>query len=305
MKSARGWALNGAMIAAMGLFPAAATGEETTVNAADARRAFVAPLKTWPSATPASAPQTRDEPLTRGQMSSITPHGMPVLKRGEYGTDIDNENNANTHTPDGDMDAYLFNTAANAPIEYNIVLPAGSAGKAATLRMDVFDVDAAAGEADIVYVNGVRVGVLNGSDSAWGVNIFAIPPGVLVDGRNLVRIDIDTRNPGRAIWAVMVDWGIISLPTSTTPGITRCWVTPARQTRGDYVNFFAETTGSLDTVSVTVAGRTLPLTDPDRDGVWSGQWQIPAALPPAAYTMRFGATKASSVISTCPTLKVD
>jgi hypothetical protein len=301
----RSRAFAGVASLAVGLSPAIARAGETTVNPAEAQKDFVAPATTWSSANPPSTAQTRDEPLTRAQMAIVTPHAMPPLALGEYGTTVDNENNANTHRPDGDMDAYIYNSSPNAPIEYNIQLPVGAARVAGTLRMDVFDIDAVWGEVDIVYVNGVKVGVLNGSNNAWGVNIFSIPPGVLRDGRNLVRILVDTANPGRGFWALTVDWGIIALPPSAiTADITRCWVAPARQRQGDYVNFFAETNKPVDTVKVTVAGSTFALTDPDRDNVWSGQWRIPTTVAKADYALRFGATQAGRVISTCPTLRV-
>jgi hypothetical protein len=281
MKSSKGWALGGVVGVAFGLMPAVATAQSGAVVA------------------------TRDFPLPPGHKSALVTKSMPTLAPGEYGTDIDNENNANTHVADGDMDVYLFNTNAITPIEYDIILPAGSAGKAGALRMDVYDVDAVSGEVDIVYVNGLRVGTLNGADGQWGVNIFSIPPNVLKDGRNLVKIYVDAARPGQGLWAVQVDWGIIKLPaTNAAPDITRCWTAPVSQNQGNYVNFFAEANGVFDSVKVLVAGQTVSLTDPDKDKVWSGQWLIPTSVAKNAYALRWVGYRGTTAFSSCPTLKI-
>jgi len=260
---------------------------------------------TWPQEADVPGTAQRDQPLSPQQKSTVQAGKMPTLGPGEYGTDTDNEDNANTHAADGDMDVYLYNTDAISPIEFNITLPAGSAGKPATLRMDVYDVDASSGEVDNVYVNGVKVGSLNGKDSTWGVNIFSVPSGVLVDGRNLVRVDIDTKHPGGGVWAVQINWGIIALNRSTAaPNIARCWVAPAVQSAGDYVNFYAELTNKVDAVKVSIGGKTLVLSDPDGDNVWSASWRIPTTLVKKTYPFSMAAYKASKIVSTCPSLKV-
>jgi len=229
---------------------------------------------------------------------------MPKLKKGEYGTNVDNEDNAGTHNPDGDMDTYLFNSDSNTPIEFNITVPATEIGKPATLRMDVYDVDADSGEVDKVYVNGTEIGVLNGHNGEWGVNIFAVPAGVLVAGRNLVKIDIDTANPGNPTWAVTVDWGIIKTDGVAAMDITRAWVAPVRQNAGNYVNFFAEVNAKMDAVTVTISGNKIELTDPDGDKVWSGQWQIPSNWGGKNVAFTMAATVGGKVVSQWPRLLV-
>lgn len=270
----------------------------------DAGAAFLnAPA--WPQAADEPATQTHDEPLSASQKAQAASGKMPALGPGEYGTDVDNENNANTHVADGDMDTYLYNTSSVSPIEFNIALPVGSVGKPGTLRLDVYDVDASSGEVDVVYLNGVKVGVLNGKSDTWGVNIFAIPPGVLRNGRNLVKVAIDTKNPNGGVWAVEINWGIIKIgSTVARPEIARCWIAPVQQSAGNYVNFFAELGDKVDSVRVSVAGRTLGLTDPDGDKVWSASWRIPATLAKKTYPFSMAAIKAGVVVSTCPALKV-
>jgi len=203
---------------------------------------------------------------------------MPALGAGEYGTDTDNENNAHTGTADGDMDVYLYRTDALSPIEFNINIPvANAATRSATLRMDVYDVDASSGEVDEVFVNGTYVGTLNGSDGAWGVNIFNIPIGVLKNGKNLVKINIDKNNGN---WAVKVDWGIIKLASATGAQISKAWFTPINVSQGDYINAFAEISDPSNKVTKVQVyyGTTylFDLTDPDGNSTWSGQFKIPA-----------------------------
>ncbi len=289
---------------------AAVSGDYSTLSSSDVENIFLNPDEI--AQPDVSFAEVGDVPISSSQYKREAYQArqrlaMPILKPGEYGTDKDNENNRNTHVADNDMDVYLFNTSSIAPIEYNITMPTGSAGKSGTLRMDVCDIDAADGEVDKVYLNNVLVGTLNGKSDTWGVNIFTIAPGILLDGRNLVRVDIDTKNPGKGVWALTIDWGIIAVAANiNSTEISRCWVSPPIQKQGNYVNFFAELTGTVSAVKVYIAGRTIGLTDPDGDKVWSAQWLIPTGLADMTYPVPFYmvAIKAGKVVSLCPTLKV-
>lgn len=263
-------------------------------------------LPAWPQEAADTSQHTSDGPLTAEQSRAARAGTMPTLKPGEYGTDRDNQNNRGTNTPDYDMDTYLYNTSTKSPIEFDVILPSGSTGRSGTLRLDVYDVDVAQGEVDIVYVNNVRVGTLNGRDSTWGVNIFTIAPGILRAGRNTVKVDIDTKNPKRGNWAVTINWGIIALAggSANVAGINRCWVTPTTIKAGQPVNFFAELAETVSQVKVIVAGRTIYLTDPDGDKVWSTAWVPPVALKGRTYAFSMQAIKSGRLISTCPTLKI-
>ena len=219
-----------------------------------------------------------DDISLAGKMVEIS--AMPALATGEYGTDTDNENNARTGTADGDMDVYLFNDDSRSPIEFNINIPVANAAlRSATLRMDVYDVDASSGEVDEVFVNGTKVGTLNGSSDTWGVNIFNIPIGVLKQGKNLVKVTIDKDNISK--WAVKVDWGIIKLASASGAQVSKAWFTPINTAQGSYINAFAEVSDpSNKVVKVQVYnGSTylFALTDPDGDSTWSGQYKIPSA----------------------------
>lgn len=203
---------------------------------------------------------------------------MPVLGPGEYGTDTDNENNAGTGVADGDMDTYLFNTSSVHPIEFNIFLPDDPTNMVGTLVMNVYDIDSP-DEVDNVYINDVKVGTLTGSTNVWGMNRFTIPVGILTQGDNLVRIDVDVNDEG---WATTIDYAYISGLNAASGGITRCWVAPVKIQAGEYVNFFAEISGTPTAVLLYSGdmlaldgGKIVELTDPDGDQVYSAQFRVP------------------------------
>lgn len=255
---------------------------------------------------------------TMAVQAGDVPHSMPVPKyvmptlgTDEFGTDEDNENNAGTGTPDGDMDVYLYNGDAGTPIEFNINIPFDPSGQAGTLVMNVYDVDSDAltdPEVDNVSINGVHVGVLSGTSDTWGYNRFAIPIGLLVQGNNKVQIDIDINNGG---WAVTIDWAMITGLSSTGPklGIQRCWISPIEASPGEYVNFYAEITGEPGSVwAYNGEYRLVEMKDPDGDGVYWAQWQIPKTKFPVVeygwkkeFRMR---AKSPTEESWCPGLKI-
>ncbi|HEX6398712.1 MAG TPA: hypothetical protein VFZ95_14915, partial [Steroidobacteraceae bacterium] len=122
-----------------------------------------------------------------------------------YYTNTDNENNANTHVADNDMDVSLGNASGIHPIEFDIMvttLPKSSA----VLTMRNLDVDEEQGEVDLVYFNGHLLGKLTGADNVWSSTAFNIDPSWVVVGRNLVRINVDTSGDATA-WVTTSDWG--------------------------------------------------------------------------------------------------
>lgn len=238
----------------------------------------------------------------------VSPQLMPSLGAGEFGTDIDNQNNAGTNIADGDMDSYVYNTNTNHPIEYDIIIPStqNPAIRSAILRMDVYDVDANATdpEVDKVFVNNTYVGTLTGNDSIWGVNYFNIPVGTLKAGRNHVRINVDTTHTS-AYWAVQIDWGIIKF--SATTAISRAWISPVVQQRGGYINVFAEIGGVPASVKVYSGSTYLfDLKDSDGDHIWSAAYQIPTSWTVGyksnIFIKAFNST--GTVISTWPGMTV-
>jgi len=207
---------------------------------------------------------------------------MPELLEGEYGVDVDNNDNNWSGKPDGDLDVYIDRTSSKAPIEFSIDIPVDPTNQAATLVMNIWDVDAHCDssskgcEVDEVYVNNTKVGVLNGKNDEWSRNRFMIPENTLKQGSNNVEIKINTLKVES--WAVELNWAYIT-GLSVDPNklsISRCWVAPQEVRPGDYVNFFAKVRGNPDSVNVYNGDlKVLDITDPDGDGVYSGQFQAP------------------------------
>jgi hypothetical protein len=230
---------------------------------------------------------------------------------GVYGTNVDNENNAGTHVSDGDMGGtgapcvYNSRGSANSPIEFNITLPSTAANLPGVLHMNVYDVDVlgAAGypvEADTVWVNGANLGTLTGGNNIWGINYFNIPPMILKSGLNTVRIIVDTKSTTASNWCVAAEWGTITVAASNSASqILRAWVTPVGQTKGQYVNFFAETQGAAFAKVSVFSGATklLDLIDKDLNKVWSGQYYLPAATPTGNLNINMKGYNASGVVT--------
>jgi WD40 repeat protein len=148
--------------------------------------------------------------VTRALAANVQPSAE--IRAGSYfTTTVDNENNQHTGTPDNDMDGDVCGGNFNEPIEFNIFIdrPPGHAGSALTVR--AYDVDWPA-EVDEVRVNGTFLGDLVGQDQTWSETVFAIPAGVLVEGKNLVEVDVTSTN-----WCVYVDWGEMFIASAPAP----------------------------------------------------------------------------------------
>lgn len=212
---------------------------------------------------------------------------MPTLTSGMYGTKAGDSYG-------GNLGQYLYRSSS--PIKFSIFInDTDPTTRAATFQMAVYDVDADstsyAPEIDTVTVNGVKVGVLNGTNDSWAYGVFNIPVGTLKAGENIVSVSIDDNNIG---WAVQIDWGVISLTggstSSGTVQIPRGWVTPTEAKGGEWINIFAEVGGSNIAkveayYDLGVIGLYLltTLTDPDGDKTYSGQFQLPAGLAAGRY----------------------
>ncbi len=128
-----------------------------------------------------------------------------AFAQATYYQDTDNENNAHTHVADNDMENTHGNTDPVAPIEFNIdvaTLPKSSA----VITLRAFDVDEEQGEQDDVYINGHFLGHLTGANNVWSVTSFNVNPAWLVQGANLVEVQIDTSGDATQ-WVVAIDWG--------------------------------------------------------------------------------------------------
>jgi Ca2+-binding RTX toxin-like protein/pimeloyl-ACP methyl ester carboxylesterase len=123
-----------------------------------------------------------------------------------------------------DLDQYLFRE--DGPLDFNIEISdfygpvdgdgkpiEGNAlyGKEALLTLRAWDVDAAQGEVDEVYVNGQKLdGQLTGANDQWSTDTFSfttdyltLPAAAGETAVNEFSIDIDVNNEG---WAVEIDW---------------------------------------------------------------------------------------------------
>jgi len=213
---------------------------------------------------------------------------MPQLLEGEYGIDTDNNDSSWSGNPDGDIDVEMSSSSSNHPIEFSINIPINPEGQSATLVLDVLDIDVDcksyvnAGvqcEVDEVYVNDTKIGVLNGKNDEWARNRLSIPEDVLIQGDNRVEIRINTLEQRvEANWVAELNWAYIT-GLSIDPNklkISRCWVAPQEVRPGDYVNFFAKVRGNPESVNVYNGDlKVLDITDPDGDGIYSGQFQAP------------------------------
>lgn len=240
----------------------------------------------------AAGPETADVGVTAAAVS----RPMPARVYGQYGTNVDNRTNtARLAGGDSDMGGAnppcVFKTNANHPIEFDIMLPGTAFNRArldptqpgGNLRMDVFDIDSPA-EVDEVRINGKVLGTLTGANNIWGVNQFPIPANTLRWGINRVQVLVDQQTAGS--WCTAIGWGIITTPKSPTHpsicsvDIVKGWISPRDPVKGTYVNFFAEVAGNPPTVVVyqgSVSGAAfVTLTDPDGDGIYTGQKLIPA-----------------------------
>jgi len=151
------------------------------------------------------------------------PHGprpqSPSSPGLVFSTAADNEDNARTGAPDGDMGGAtppcVYDADAIHPIEFNIFVTGVSGSPAATLEIDAYDVDLP-GEVDVVKLNGTTLGDLTGGDDVYSTTSFNIPAGLLVTtgaGKNTVEIIVDENPPGtNKIWCVEIYEGRIIVP---------------------------------------------------------------------------------------------
>lgn len=123
-----------------------------------------------------------------------------VLSGQVYTTTVDNEDNALSGNPDGDMDTYVCSYYGNAPVEFNISIdrPPAFTGNVLTVRTYNNYTSAAASQ---VRLNDVLLGYLPDNAYQWSDTSFSIPSSVVVSGANLVQIIVGNGQ------CIQVDWG--------------------------------------------------------------------------------------------------
>jgi uncharacterized repeat protein (TIGR02543 family) len=113
----------------------------------------------------------------------------------------DNEDNAYSGQPDGDMDVFVRNSYPTHPIEVRLeVEETQLPQESAVLAIKAFDVDEESGEIDTVYWNGVEIGRLSGTDQTWNTTVLEVPLNLIRSGGNYVEITVSNG------WVVKIDW---------------------------------------------------------------------------------------------------
>jgi len=127
------------------------------------------------------------------------PIAVSYCKQDYYATFYDNNNNANTDLPDGDMGTNITHNSPLNPIEFNIYshMPEISSAR---LVIRAEDVGENLGENCAVSINGYALGILRGHEGEESTSIFNVNPLYLVNqGKNLVQIAVDTNEQGDGI----------------------------------------------------------------------------------------------------------
>lgn len=99
---------------------------------------------------------------------------------------------------------YTGRNDANNPILWSHSVPPGILGSVVRvgLYIEAYDVDYPANdEHDRVYMNGYDLGLLEGFNNQWGTVEKTIPPSVMLEGTNQMRIDVDELAKG---WKVTI-----------------------------------------------------------------------------------------------------
>lgn len=133
-----------------------------------------------------------------------------ILAEGVYTTTVDNEDNALSGHPDGDMDTTVCDYYSIAPVEFNIFVDhlLAPTGNVLTVRAYSYS---SGPEANQVKLNGVTLGDLPNDSSQWTEISFDVPSGVVAQGANLVQITIGY---GKCL---EVDWGELLLTGTPAP----------------------------------------------------------------------------------------
>jgi hypothetical protein len=184
--------------------------------------------------------------------------------QGTYYINADNENNAHTHVADNDMDVSLGNASGLHPVEFNLMVPT-LPQNSAVLTMRAYDVDEEQGETDDVYINGHYLGRLTGANNVWSVTSFNVSTAWLVQGANLVQIDVDTSGDATD-WVTIIDWAQnLNDGGGATDGDTR-----SVQITGTSVNAGTVTINTSTTVHSVTGGTyrlQITLIDPNGNAV--------------------------------------
>ncbi len=173
-----------------------------------------------------------------------------------YLTDTDNENNAGTGVADGDMGAAstgcLFKSSSIHPIEFNIFVTGPLPTTSAVLLVETWDVDFSDGELDEVFFNNVSLGYATGANNQWSNTTFTLPLGLVVAGKNTVRMMVDQGTSGS--WCTWIARGqlIIDGGAAATASCRTITTDKANYQWGEQVTVTVEADTTLPTQSVRI-----------------------------------------------------
>lgn len=127
------------------------------------------------------------------------PVTVTYYKQDYYSTFYDNNNNANTDIPDGDLNTIILSNSPLNPIEFNIYsnIPEINTSR---LIIRALDVEEKLGEISFVTINGYPLGILRGQSNTTSITIFNVEPEYIVaKGKNLIQIAVDINEAGDGI----------------------------------------------------------------------------------------------------------
>lgn len=196
----------------------------------------------------------------RGQAPPPPPPPLSVTALSTTGatylTDTDNENNAGTGVPDGDMGASptgcLFKDDPIHPIEFNIFVTGPLPTTSAVLLLETWDVDFSSGELDEVFFNNVSLGYATGADEEWSNTTFTLPLALVQAGKNTVRMMVDQGTSGN--WCTWIARGqlIIDGGAAANASCRTITTNKANYQWGEQVTVTVEADTSLPTQSVRI-----------------------------------------------------
>lgn len=89
----------------------------------------------------------------------------------------------------------------------------------------------------------------------------------------------------------------------------KCWITPSVAKAGDFITFNVELPTSAAPSLVKAYNGDLPLVtlkDPDQDGIWTGNWQVPAGINTKGWKSNFSILITEGGVNRwCPGFKLE
>ncbi len=208
--------------------------------------------------------QWRREASWPRQLAYAAAQECPGAASNTYVTGEDNEDNAHTGSPDGDMGSAppcIYRVDTSHPIEFRIDVPSSPPGFSeawlSLIAWDVDEQDSVCPEQDEVYFNGHPVGYyLTGANDSFSTSgPYAIDPSWVQVGLNLVEIQVNTTGclsaDGSEAWCVGIQQGTLQLGGGGGAAYRRLFYTsPEYWTPGSIAYVEVEVDTTLDSQEV-------------------------------------------------------